>query len=303
MNRFITLVLLALVASLVTLSVCAKQPQQQATETRQLNVQFANGNSQQYSIPQGTRLATIFSSLQPLATQAGDFDWAATRLGSTQLQYQLQGLLEQTQQQLNRIQHYARGNDNRELANAAQQLQQQLNHSQFFASYYLGIPWHSMRLQQQNNPQLNDTHSSNTFTLMFAQRSNAIEVFGLTQNPHRRSLQSAAQDNSVQALLKQHPRQPQAETSYVWQINLNGAVAHRPVANYNQHQLAQCYEHDRRQPLALTAAKDCRVPQQLSGGSLLYIGLDESELPDHLRGINTLMVRLLKHYHPAGPTQ
>ncbi|WP_126819588.1 capsule biosynthesis GfcC D2 domain-containing protein [Idiomarina aquatica] len=262
-----------------------------------LDVVYPNGEQQQYSVPPGTRLTGV---IKPLLSRAGEFDWVASRIGSQQLQYDLQGMIEQARQHLNAIERYARGENNAALVQAAQQLQQQLQHSDFYASYYLGIPWQTMRLQQGSNPVLADNQQSQHFRLKFAQRSAVVEWFGVTQNPGTPVLQSPANDNRIQKLLRQHPPGAAAEPGFVWQINSNGSVAHRPVANYNSHKLARCYDHRRQQPLALANPHDCPVPAQLTGGTLLYIGLDESELPQQLTGINELMVRILKHYDAAG---
>lgn len=262
-----------------------------------LDVVYPNGEQQQYSVPPGTRITGV---IQPLLRQAGDFDWVASRIGSQQLQYDLLGLIEQARQHLHGIERYARAEDNLPLVQAAQQLQQQLQHSNFYASYYLGIPWQTMRLQKESNPVLADRQQSQHFRLKFAQRSDNIEWFGVTQNPGTPGLQSPANDNRIQRLLRQHPPGAAAEPGFVWQINSTGSVARRPVANYNSHNLARCYEHRRQQPLELANPHDCQVPPQLTAGTLLYIGLDESQLPSQWAGINKLMVRILKHYDAAG---
>jgi hypothetical protein len=269
---------------------------QSEVQARLIHVLQAQQTQATYDVSSQTRLSEVIQALTDVTSQ----DWRTARFGSRQLQFRLQRLKLETQQRLTALQHYAEQEGDEGLALTAKQLQRQLQNSRFLAAYYLGVPWHGMRLRQANNPALNDSYGSDEFylSLYSTETSKSVELFGALNSPISRVLQPAGSNNDIKQVVAAHKPQQAANQGYVWQININGGVVKQPIAYFNQGKVAQCYSHQVHDPLRLGKPTDCSAPQQLSGGQRLYVGIDESQLPQSLQGINERMVRLLKFHVP-----
>lgn len=291
----IKIVFMLLLLNISVISTVRAEPTEKATTTA-VRVQLQNEPEVTYNLPASTRLSALLAEIVPVASTR----WSHMRLGSEQLQLQLGRLHDEVLYDLKRLQSHAAKNDQPNLLQAAQQVSGQIKNSQFKASFYFQIPWNSLRLSLESDPQLRTSFATEKKvddTLIITERAPNpnVHIYGLTQQLSPIAAQPA--EKSAQVIKRIHEQQwsPAASNDVIWKIAANGDIAQVPVAYYNAHKPAQCYTHSEKQPLALVSGIPCFVNQQTNPADRYFIGFNENQLPQHLAQLNKKIVRLLKH--------
>ncbi|EKE82134.1 capsule biosynthesis GfcC family protein [Idiomarina xiamenensis] len=261
-----------------TLASARALPQQQDTHnetTQQVTVHVLGPDlnqqhSRHWTFSGPVRLSQVFDVAQPDASTY----WLQTRLTDHALQQQVLRKQRQLQQRVkNLAAHYHTHYDD-ELAKAAQQLAQQIAEWPLVATYIWGTSRNDARTDIMQNPLLTvtETNSRGQYWLMLQSAPEHAAIVGLVSQPQfqltldtRKTLRDTVKDVELLAGAKE-------DTVQV--ITLDGQHRQYPVAYYN-------------------AKADSLAP-----GAVVFVGFDDSELPDEYQTINQELIELLRFWNP-----
>lgn len=269
---------------------------QATADTNQVTLDVAGEEPVTYDLPNNIRLGELIDRSLPNK----NIYWPAARLGSKHLQKELERERSRLLMRLDDLKQYAKKNNQEALYGASSQVYKQVENIPLEAAYYLGIPWETIRVDVENNPQLNEKEQKHShFLLTVNQYPDFYRLLGLTTSPQGHNLPAPEKALYLKDIMSRQQLSSVADNSYLWVIAMNGDVSYQPSANHNAQQASTCYKHNRKAPFSLGIGKQCFPQGKVPAGAIIFAGFAKDELPEKFTDINQQIVQLLKHHNYA----
>lgn len=249
---------------------------------------WMSGSSQvaQYTLNEG---ATFGQVLGELVKDPVSINWELTRLSSEMLTNRVERERQALKRELNDLIKQRKTHGDFSTVSAIARLRDSLTDVKLSGSYYMGVPFYSLRALRGSNPQLNEFENNArlTLTTVSSDKNSGVRVLGAING-----MINIESNQNVNNVLSRLRFLEGAETDYVWLIRANGMLVRLPVRAYNTTSAATCFRHNTRAPVSnesIDAGEECWPDNYVHEGDQIFIGLNDAE---HL---NLRVSYVLKH--------
>lgn len=259
-----------------------------ANDNEPTRLTWVSGSSEvkQYTLNDG---ATFGQLLDELVKDPMSINWELTRLSSDMLTNKVETERQALKRELNDLIKHRKTNGDFSTVSAIARLRDSLADVTLSGSYYLGVPFYSLRALRGANPQLDEfeNNAKLTLTTFSSQMKANVRVLGAIEEvrdvePHQRVIDVLNRLEFLEG----------AETDYIWLIRANGMLIRLPIRAYNATSAATCFNHNTKAPLInepMSTGEECWPDNYVHEGDQILIGLDGAE---HL---NLRVSHVLKH--------